>query len=185
MQSTIFPIKIQEKLLLNKIEEGLFLFMHRATRIPPHLGIIYNGKMYDITLLGPNLGIDASEFLSTIVKKYTKTIFFEIQKPKAISTKNIQLLLLEKMKQFNNVSESTSCIAPLKLFFEEAYQINTTQVNFIFDLIPLLIKNRLIINTYHLNLERNMSENEFLLKIYSKEDIINCIQALNRKKIIC
>lgn len=185
MKNTSFPIKIQEKLPLKKIKEGLFLFMYRATRIPPHLGIIYNGKMYDITLLGPNLGIDASEFLSTIVKKYTKTIFFEIQLAKTIDNIRLEPLLIEKMKQFNNVSESTSCIAPLKLFFEAAYQINTTHVDFIFDLIPLLIKNRLIINTYHLNLERNMSENEFLLKIYNKEDIINCIQSLNRKKIIC
>lgn len=180
-----FPIKIFTKLPINKLGKGLFVFMYRATRIPPHLGIIFKGKLYDITLQDPNLGVDASEFLTSITKKFTKTIFFEIQQPKKSDEKNLIQHLNDAIMQFQKISETTSCISPLKFFFNEAYQLNTSQVNFIFDLIPLLIENQLIINTYHLNLERNINQNEFLLKTYTKEDIINCLQALNRKEVIC
>lgn len=179
MSVPYFLIQLQHKLPENKLEKGLFLFMYRATRIPPHLGIIFNGQLFDITLQGPNVGVDASVFLSTIIKKYTKTIFFELKLPNSVDDEAIINLLTNVMEKFNNVSETTSCISPIKLFFNEAYQLNTSQINFIFDLIPLLHQNQLIKNTYHLNLERNISNNEFLLKTYTKEDIINCIHALN------
>ena len=185
MPNTFFSIKINAELPINKLEKGLFVFMYRATRIPPHLGIIFNGKRYDITLQEPNLGVDASEFSTSIIKKFTKTIFFEIHQPKESEEENLVLSLKNAIKQFQKISETTSCISPLKLFFNEAYQLNTSQVNFIFDLIPLLIENQLIINTYHLNLERNINQNEFLLKTYTKEDILNCLEALNRKEVTC
>lgn len=185
MNNIHFPIKIDAELPINKLEKGLFMFMYRATRIPPHLGIIFNGKLYDITLQEPNLGVDASVFLTSIIKKFTKTIFFEIHQPKESEEENLILSLKDAIKQFQKISETTSCISPLKFFFNEDYQLNTSQVNFIFDLIPLLIENQLIINTYHLNLERNINQNEFLLKTYTKEDILNCLEALNRKEVIC
>ena len=41
-----------------------------------------------------------------------------------------------------------SCLAPLKSFFEEVYSLNIKNVNFIFDLIPLLESEKLI-EAYH------------------------------------
>ena len=179
MTNSDFKIKIQEKLPLHKIEKGLFLFIYRATRIPPHLGIIFNGKLYDITLQGANNGEDAAEFLNTIIKKYTKTVFFEIKLPQFNTAAYLIEILSNSVKKYNKVSETTSCILPIKLFFQEAYKINTSQANFIFDLLPILFQHQFILNTYHLNLERHIIDNQFVLKTYTKEDILNCLQALN------
>ncbi|PKP44346.1 MAG: hypothetical protein CVT95_11135, partial [Bacteroidetes bacterium HGW-Bacteroidetes-12] len=163
MSNIPFPIKINAELPINKLEKGLFVFMYRATRIPPHLGIIFNGKLYDITLQEPNLGVDASEFLTSVIKKFTKTIFFEIQGSPNLNTQEIESILLKNITRFRQVSENISCIAPIKEIFREIYSINIQNVEFIFELLPLLKKNKLIKNTYHLNLERNITENIFLL----------------------
>ena len=75
MSDNFFPIIVNETLPERGIDDKFFLFLFRATRIPPHIGLIFNGKVYDITLVGPNLGTDAVAFISTVKKKYTKTLF--------------------------------------------------------------------------------------------------------------
>ena len=109
MNDNFFPIVVNNTLPETEINNNFFLFLFRATRIPPHLGLIFNGKVYDITLVGPNLGTDAAAFITTVKKKYTKTLFIELNKPN-VSATEIETTLVEAMKKFNNVSQENSCL---------------------------------------------------------------------------
>lgn len=184
MANNFFPIVVNEALPEAGINGKFFLFLFRATRIPPHIGLIFNGKVYDITLVGPNLGTDAAEFITTVKKKYTKTLFLELNKPNFSATK-VETTLLEAMKKFNTVSQENSCLSPVKTAFNQLFDIQMESVNYIFDLIPLLHQKNIIQHVFHLNLERNLQENTFYLQIYNQNDIQQSIKALNRVNSIC
>lgn len=184
MSNHFFPIVIDDVLPEIETKDKFILFLFRATRIPPHIGLIFNGKLYDITLVGPNLGTDATAFITTIKKKYTKTIFLELNKPNHSATE-IENTLLDAMKKFNNVSQENSCISPIKSAFNQLFSLNTQDVNYIYDLIPLLHQQNIIQRIFHLNLERNLQEKIFYLQTYNQNDIQQAIKALNRVNSIC
>jgi len=184
MSSNFFPIIVNEKLPETGIDDNFFLFLFRATRIPPHIGLIFNNKVYDITLVGPNLGTDAVTFISTVKKKYTKTLFIKLNKPNFSATE-IETTLMEAMKKFNNVSHENSCLSPIKTAFKQLFDIQMDEVNYIFDLIPLLHQKNIIQHVFHLNLERNLQENTFYLQTYNQNNIQQSIKALNRVNGIC
>lgn len=184
MSSNFFPIIVNEKLPETGIDDNFFLFLFRATRIPPHIGLIFNSKVYDITLVGPNLGTDAVTFISTVKKKYTKTLFIKLNKPNFSATE-IETTLMEAMKKFNNVSHENSCLSPIKTAFKQLFDIQMDEVNYIFDLIPLLHQKNIVQHIFHLNLERNLQENTFYLQTYNQNDIQQSIKALNRVNGIC
>ena len=184
MNDNFFPIVVNNTLPETEINNNFFLFLFRATRIPPHLGLIFNGKVYDITLVGPNLGTDAAAFITTVKKKYTKTLFIELNKPN-VSATEIETPLVEAMKKFNNVSQENSCLSPIKTAFKQLFDIQMDEVNYIFDLIPLLYQQNIVQHIFHLNLERNLQENTFYLQTYNQNDIQQSIKALNRVNGIC
>ena len=184
MDNNFFPIVVNEVLPDKEIKDKFFLFLFRATRIPPHIGLIFNGKVYDITLVGPNLGTNAPTFVATIKKKYTKTLFLELTKPN-FTDEEIESILLSEIKKFNNVSQENSCLSPIKTVFNQFFDINIDNVNYIFDLIPLLHQKNIIKQVFHLNLDRNLQKNTFYLQTYNQNDIQQSIKALNRKNIIC
>lgn len=179
-----YRIFVDDKLDPEKLQQGIFLFLYRATRIPPHIGLIFNGKIYDITLIGPTLGIDASDFINTIVKKYTKTLFIELKTPNILENEIIDVLENE-VKRFYKVTENNTCLSPIKTAFEKFYSLPTTEVQYIFDLIPLLEMKHLISNVFHLNMERNLTSNYAVLQRYNQDVINQSITALNRKNAIC
>lgn len=178
-----YSLHIESQITEEQLQNGLFIFMLRATRIPPHLGIIYNGKLYDITLVGPNIGLDVNDFMVVITKKYTKTVFIELEAPK-VNT-DLEKLLTLKMLKYECVSSSVSCLSPIKEFVSEVYDIDVDTADFIFDLLPILEMNAFSKNAFHLNCDRNLTEGTLKLIKYTQDDIDQCMLALNRKEVIC
>jgi len=178
-----FPIYISAKIKKEQLKEGLYIFLFRASRIPPHLGIIYNSKLFDITLNGPTVGMDAKEFFDTIKEKYTKTIFIQLNNP--TKSQNLIELIEEKVRKYNNVSKTISCLNPIKDFIQKAYGIEVASANFIFELLPILEKENIINNCFHINLDRKITDSVFQLKKYTQKDIDRCMEALDRKETFC
>jgi hypothetical protein len=177
-----FPIKITGTVTEGKLQKGTFIFIYRAMRIPPHIGIVTNGLLYDITSVGPNIELPISDFYKTALKRKTEVLFVEL-KDSELSTNEI---ILEKVKKHWKVTENTSCLAPVKDFLQEWKNINLKQTTFLFDLLPLLNQENMITGVYELNLQSKIENNIFKLAKYSQEDIQNCIAALGRKeKITC
>ena len=52
-----YSININSAISLEKLQERLYIFMFRASKIPPHLGIITGGMLYDITSVGPTIDL--------------------------------------------------------------------------------------------------------------------------------
>lgn len=176
-----YQLNITSEASLEKLQKGLYIFIYRASRIPPHLGILLNGKIYDISLQGPNLALDVNEFYQTIDKRKMETIFIELQLP--VFNNFIDEILVDCINKYKKVSEETSCLFPIREFLASVfYNPKIEKTDFIFELVPVLEEHKLINNITQLNLDKKLKNNSLTLNTYSKEDIKNCIAALNRKE---
>jgi len=175
-----FSIKIDAQITDEKLQKGLFIFIYRATRIPPHLGIISNGKLYDISTVGPNLGLSVTDFYRTILKRKTETIFIELKMP---DSKILESVIEEKVKKYWKVTKEVSCLNPIRDFIEEVYDFKEVQkANFIFELLPIIYENNIIKEISEVNLFNKLISSVLELKKYNETDIENCINALTRKE---
>lgn len=178
-----FEIKITNDFSLDKLKQGFYIFMFRATRIPPHLGIITNGKLYDISLQGPNVGLAVEDFIDTVNKRQSEVIFIELKKPMFNSFLDDEITHL--VNKHRKVTKDVSCLFPIREFLAGVYfNPDLEKNNFIFELLPILEQLSLIESIVQLNLDNKLKNNKLELLKYSKKDVENCIAALNRKEEI-
>ena len=157
--------------------------MFRASRIPPHIGIVTDGKLYDITSVGPNIDLPVKDFYKTILKRKTEVLFIELEKPVGI---DLSQKITEKVREHWKVTVDTSCLSPIKDFINDVYEVDVNDVKFIFELLPILFERNLIKDVSQLNLSNKIINNCLELTKYTEKDIENCIEALSRKeKITC
>ncbi len=179
-----YKIKIRSTVSEEKLHKGTFIFIFRASRIPPHIGVIVNGMLYDITSVGPNIDLSVTDFFNTALKRKTEVIFVELEQPEA--NVNLNQLITEKVTQYWKVTSTTSCLSPIKDFINEVYHIKVSGAKFIFELLPVLFEQHLIKDVSQLNLSNKMVNNAFELTKYTERDIEKCIEALHRKeKLVC
>jgi hypothetical protein len=178
-----YPINITGTVSEEKLQKGVFIFIYRASKIPPHIGVIVNGLLYDITSVGPNIGLSISDFYKTAVKRKTEVLFVELEKANFSMLNELISVIVEAHYK---VTTENSCLTPVKEFINEAYAVDVHQTNFIFELLPVLYQKELITSIWELNLSKKIELSIFKLTKYSKEDVANCIAALGRKeKISC
>lgn len=176
-----YKLHITKQFKAEDLQKGLYIFIYRANRIPPHLGILLNGKVYDISLQGPNIALDVNEFYKTIGKRKMETIFIELQLP--VFNNFIDEILIDCINKYQKVSEEISCLFPIREFLASVfYNPEMEKTDFIFELIPVLQDHKLVKNITQLNLDNKLISNTLTLNTYNKEDIKNCIAALNRKE---
>ena len=178
-----FKIQITDDFSPEKLNTGLYIFVFRATRIPPHLGVITNGKLFDISLQGPNVEVPVDDFIATVNKRQSEVIFIELKKPAFNSFLDDEIKYL--VNKHWKVTKDVSCLFPIREFLSAIY-FNPVfeKANFIFELLPLLEQSNLIKSIVQLNLDKRLKNNYLELLKYSKKDIENCIAALHRKEEI-
>lgn len=183
MSKEKYPISITSTITEKKLQKGVFIGIFRATRIPPHLSIITGGKLYDITTVGPNKGVDIHDVYNSIIKRKEGVIFVQLENGiEGIVQTDI---INEKVVHYWKVDTEISCLHPIKDFIAEAYQIDVRKANFIFELLPILHDLEMIKEVSQLNLSHKITDNTFELIKYTKEDVEDCINALKRKELIC
>lgn len=162
------------------IDKGFFIFIHRASKIPPHIGLIVDGTLFEISANGPGYSFSGSMMLKTAQKRGVEVVYIELNTP-VKKEEDIEQLMTKLVKHYFKVSSDVSCLNPVKDFIQETYQIDVSKANFIFELLPILYLNKLVKASFEVNLSHKLIENNFLLKKYTKQDIENSIAAVNRK----
>lgn len=178
-----FSIPITNNINEINLQEGVFLFIHRASKIPPHIGMVVNGVLYEISTTGPGYQYQAVDLLNTAQKRGVELIFLELEKVDL--EQNFLSDSIEKLvKHYYKVDDEVSCLFPIKDFIKEVYQLDVSRANFIFELLPILYDNNFIVASYQVNLTNQLVNNSFILKKYTKKDVQNCIASVNRKNKI-
>jgi hypothetical protein len=150
-------------------ESGSYLVLINPERIP-HLVFLKDGRYYSLTYKGVELAFSFAPYIERLVRTKKKIIFLELT-----------ITADEPFKVFNEYIEAghqnTTCFYPIKQLV-----LSDSKAEMIYQLIPDLYENNLIKSASHLGLNDLLDEDDsFVLNEYSKQDIIDYIQALKNR----
>jgi hypothetical protein len=134
------------------------------------------GRFYSLTATESQIGINIDPIWRTINSKAIETLFVKIE-----STPEKEVLDSIYSSYKNAVAHQFTCLRPIKDFFQIYHGMRLDNVQFIFDLIPVLRSANMIEKTYHLNLNLPVSENFFELLQYDMVDIYQRIEELQNE----
>ena len=135
-----------------------WLVMLHANRIPPHIGMVINGKYNSLTIKGHELDISIDALLKTIIQKNIESVFIKLKKHPVFSIEYQLEIFQEYIKRFDKVNEfGITCLTPVKLFFEEFYAVKFLEDELFFDFMIRLNDNKYLeeAGSFNFNLEQN------------------------------
>ncbi|PCJ88437.1 MAG: hypothetical protein COA57_03420 [Flavobacteriales bacterium] len=175
--------------ILNNIQKAqngilfsdVFLVILYPNRIPPHLAVSVNGKLFSLDVKGPSLNKDLNVLLRSIQKNQWECLLVQLKMPELFTLEDLRREISKITAAYPAVQAGgVTCLAPIKDFCNSIYQTETSNVNFIFDLLPKLEQQGILNDCYHLNMDRYfILGNRFELKTYSMFEINETIHSLN------
>src|ERR1035437_10916443 len=108
----------------------VFLVLLYATRIPPHLLISINGKLFTLSVKGANVDGELSALLTLIRKKNIETIFIRLHMPLLFTMEQLQEEIRNCTLAYprDDIGIAT-CLTPIKDFCHSIYDTDTKNVN--------------------------------------------------------
>jgi hypothetical protein len=157
------------------IQNGVWLAILHAQRIPPHIGIIFSGKYNSLTIKENEFNINSELIFKTIEQKKIKSLFLKVNPHPVFSIDHQSDIFHEHLKKFPSVKQNEStCLTPIKLFFEEFYAIPNQKDELLFEFIQKLNDQKYI--EYASSCQVSLHDG-IELPYYSAEELNNRIKA--------
>jgi hypothetical protein len=170
----------QEALLMNDV----FLVVLYASRIPPHLAVSVNGKLFTLTVKGANVDGELSALLRLIRKRNIESLFIKLSVPAFFTFPELHKEIRKYTLAYPRVDVGiATCLSPIKDFCANVFDTDLKNVNFVFDLLPKLYEQKIISYCYQMNLGHLLKGNSFLLNKYTMNDIYEGIRSASAIKI--
>lgn len=161
------------------LTKGLFICLLHVKRVPPHIGIIINGKYHSLTIKGIEPNISTIALLRTIQQQKIESVFLEINPHPVYSNDHMNSMFLEILKKYPHIrSNEVTCLSPLKDFFNEFYAINSSANDMIYDLLKRIAANNFILQAYSLNL--SLENNTLSIPVYTQEELSEKINVIRK-----
>ncbi len=148
--------------------KGVFIAVIHATRIPPHIGIIADEKYHSLSIKGQDINTPVKAIIKNSTLRKIPTLLIKLRSHPVFSDVYLSEHFITNVQQFNRVDIGiATCLSPLKLFFEEVYGIPMNEINYLYELLPLLESKGIIETIYSLN----VNQKEYRLPIYTNKEI--------------
>lgn len=145
------------------LNQGTFLWVIHADKIPPHIGLSIDGGFYSLKAKGVDFNRDAALMLQVIKTKGIKTLFYRLP----------QMDIAQVQEMFNRFttasSDSATCLQPIKELLSDA--VSPT----IHGLLETLAEREQLSEVYGLNIDASFNG----IKDYSLEEIHHRLDKLN------
>lgn len=152
----------------NELSNGIYIVAMHATRIPPHIGLIIDKQYHSLSIKGQDFNIPVKALIKNIEQRKISTLFIKIKSHTTFSISYLKDHFILNIQQFPRVDKDVAtCLNPIKLFFNEVYNIDMDQVDFLFHLLPHLQEAELIEHTTTLFID----EKTYQLPVYTKEEL--------------
>lgn len=169
-------LSADENILMNDV----FLVLLYATRIPPHLLVSVNGKIFTLSVKGATVDGELRALLHLIRKKNIETIFIRLALPPLFTMKQLHEEIRNCTLAYPRVDIGiATCLTPIRDFCSSVYEVEKKNVNLIFDLLPKLQEQNATGECYQMNLNKQLFENSILLNRYSVNDVYEAIRNSN------
>lgn len=148
--------------------KGVYIAVIHATRIPPHIGLIICGKYHSLTVKGQDINTSVEALIKNTVQRKIPSLFIKIKAHPTFSEAYLKEHFITNIQQFPKVDVgAATCLSPVKLFFNETYNVRVENINYLFELIPALYAENLIEHTTALFVD----EKNYQLPEYSVKEI--------------
>jgi len=166
--TSISQLSINKKFNEDDLLKGLYIAVIHATRIPPHIGLITDGKYHSLTIKGQTLDTSVSALIKNTSQRRIPSLFIKIKPHNTFSTIYLKEHFITNIQQFQRVDIGVAtCLSPIKLFFDEVYNIPMDDINYLFELVPKLYSEELIENSSALFVD----EKKYQLPVYTLSEI--------------
>lgn len=171
-----YQIKIDQKvdpLLLNK---ATYIVILHAHRVPPHIGMIIGKEYHSLTIKGHELNVSTEALMRNISQRKIASLFVEIKQHPTFSQDYLKEHFITNIRNYSKVQVGhATCLSPIKDFFEENYSLEKEQVNYLFELLPVLQEKGLINSCSAAFID----EQDFQLPVYSLSELNDGINKAN------
>ncbi len=166
--STPYKLEINKIFNEKNLLKGVYIGVIHATRIPPHIGIIADGQYHSLSIKGQNINTSVSALLKNSTLRKIPSLFIKIKPHAIFSDMYLNEHFITNVQQFQRVDTGVAtCLSPIKLFFEEVYDVPMKNVNYLYELLPVLQNEELIEHTTSLFVD----EKNYQLPIYTLKEI--------------
>ncbi len=152
----------------NDLMKGLYIVVVHATRIPPHIGLIADEKFHSLSIKGQDINSSIVALIKNSTQRKIPSLFIKIRPHSSFSETYLKEHFITNIQQFPKVDIGVAtCLSPLKLFFNEVYNVAMNDINYLFELIPRLYSDGLIENISSLFVD----EKKYQLPVYTEIEI--------------
>ncbi len=173
-----YQLKISKAFKEEDLLKGLFIVVVHATRIPPHIGIIADKAYQSLSVKGQNINTPVNVLLKNSSIRKIPTLFIKVKPHPTFSDIYMREHFITNVQLFKSVDVGVAtCLTPIKLFFEEVYNVPMKDVNYLYELLPLLESQGLIDYATSMNVD----EKTYRLPVYTQKDINAGIEQVRKE----
>ena len=163
-----YKLSINKQFSEEDLLKGLHIVVIHATRIPPHIGMIVDKKYHSLSIKGQDINTSVHAIIKNTKLRKIPTLFIKIKPHNTFSDIYLREHFITNVQQFPRVDVGVAtCLSPVKLFFEEVYNLSMNEVNYLYELLPKLHIQELIEHTSSLFVD----EENYQLPIYTSREI--------------
>lgn len=163
-----YKIKIDKEFDEQELSKGIFIAVIHATRIPPHIGMIIDKSYHSLSVKGQDINIPIAALIKNSTIRKIPSLFIKVKSHPTFSDIYLREHFITNVQQFERVDVGiATCLSPIKLFFEEAYGVSMKDINYLYELLPLLESKDLIESFSALNLDKK----NYQLPFYTNKEI--------------
>lgn len=153
---------------LTDLQESNFIALVYANRIPPHLMYVSNGQYFSLEHNGLKIA-STDSLMKTVELKRIPLLLVQV------INKYDQKVITSIFQKHSLGSNNATCLDPIKELFGDM------ESNYIYELLPQLMKRGLIEGFYALNMDLELTNNQFEFQNYTKKEIFEHINRLNQR----
>jgi hypothetical protein len=154
------------------LEKGVFLVVLHAGRIPPHIGLVADGLYHSLSIKGRDLNVPLEVLTKSVLQRKIPSLFIQIKTGSELLPEVLGAAFQTDVQRYHRVDIGVAtCLSPLKHFFARTWKLDLTQVNYLYQLLPLLEKQELLGCSYGWNMEALLQEGSFRLPYYTMTEI--------------
>ncbi len=171
--------KAEESVLQN----GTYIVVLQAIRVPPHLLIAVNGKTWSISVSGQLPAEPIEKLFSYIHRKQIPTIFTELKLPEQVTAGAFVEMLNEAVSRYPEVhANEVTCLHPIRDVASEVFGEAAGAARFIFELIPAIQLAGGLGAHYGFYIQEHLDpKGDFAMPVYTAEDVAKATEEAARQ----
>ncbi|MBL7884153.1 MAG: hypothetical protein JNL69_08785 [Bacteroidia bacterium] len=171
-------LKINKTFSETDLLNGLYIVILHAKRTPPHIGLIVDKQYHSLTIKGHEINVSVEALIRNVSQRKIPSLFVKIKPHLTFSSLYLKEHFITTIAQFPKVAVNVAtCLSPIKQFFEENYAVSSDNINYLFDLLPVLEDMELIEHSTSLFID----EEHFHLPLYNLAELNKGIDKANEE----